>query len=137
VFKKDAPPEQTIENSPETYATRLGIKSGAIVVPNKNQNGAVLIHSILVSNYGLNVTQYPPGTGPDDYKGAITDSETLFTYGNETANLLDAIKNPKGKKVGRTIYHGITYGDSQNSDPDTGQAVENCMRTKLGLPTRS
>jgi len=130
VMKKDTPNEQTLDNSPVAIGQALGIRSGTIVAPSKNYDGAVVLNSLLIENYGLPYKLMRPS--PDNpYPGAITDEETLFTYGHESANLLDAKKNPKGKMVNGKRELGRTYGDPNNDDPDTGRQVEDCMKAKI------
>jgi hypothetical protein len=61
----------------------------------------------------------------------------MIIYGHELANLLDYRLNPKGKNGRRP---GQVYGSpsiidpatGKLTDPDTGQAMENCIKRKLG-----
>jgi len=130
VFKKDAPVEQTLKNSPTVIGEPIGGKAGTIVAPSKNYDGAIVINSLLVRNYGLKYKLYGPSPENPFPAESITDEETLITYGHELANLLDARKNLKGKMVDGVRELGRTYGNPDADDPDTGQAVEDCMKRK-------
>ena len=64
------------------------------------------------------------------------DSMVMFTYGHELANLLDYRMNPKGKngKPPGFVYGtpGIDPTTNRRRDADTGQAMEDCMKKRLG-----
>jgi YD repeat-containing protein len=140
VFGKDAPVEQTLENSPLTVQStnqrmkditgnqKAKVIAGTITPPNKKDpDGAVHILADFVNNYGL--------VDKIEIEGDKYDvvTQTMMTYAHETANLLDARKNPKGKKVNGTERKpGYVYGDPNDAhDKDTGQAVEKCMIRKI------
>jgi hypothetical protein len=128
VFGKDAPETQTKENAPtlitietsNTLKTRTKFKGhgnvvGTIDIPQKGKAGAIKIAEEIAVHYGpLSAYEF----------------ETLITYAHELANLLDYRRNPKGKDGKQP---GFVYG-KPGSDPDTGQAVEECMKKKLNNP---
>ena len=68
---------------------------------------------------------------------SANDALALMTSGHELANLLDHRINPKGK-YGRPpdqVYGSPSILDPATgnpTDPDTGQAMENCMKRKPG-----
>jgi len=135
VFGKDAPASQTLGNAPrlitsessQTLKTKSGAETrgtviGIIVPPKKGNGGAIEISEGQAYFYGTN---------------AANDAIILMTYGHELANLLDYRINPKGKNGKRP---GQVYGSPSiidpitgyPTDPDSGQAMENCMKRKQG-----
>ncbi|HEX3250603.1 MAG TPA: DUF4214 domain-containing protein [Pyrinomonadaceae bacterium] len=135
VFGKDAPESQTLANAPalnteqtsETLKRRSraetsGTVVGTIEPPKKGKGGAIYISEGTASFYGTN---------------AANDAEALMTYGHELAVLLDYRINPKGKdgKPAGQVYGTPSVIDpftNRPTDPDTGQAMENCIKRKLG-----
>jgi RHS repeat-associated protein len=135
VFGKDAPSTQTLANAPElstveisqTLRTRAGAETkgtviGTIDPPKKGKGGMIRISEGAAYFYGTN---------------SANDALALMTYGHELAVLLDYRINPKGKNGRRP---GQVYGSPSTidpvtgnpTDPDTGQAMENCIKRKLG-----
>jgi hypothetical protein len=93
-----------------------GLPSGSVVPPKKGKGGAIKIAYEYAQFYGAGVSGI-----------ANNDAEVMMTYGHELAVLLDMRKNPKGKN-GKAA--GFVYG-RPGVDPDTGQAMEDCMKFRL------
>ncbi len=135
VFGKDAPGSQTLSNAPElntaessqTLKTRAraitnGTVVGTITPPRKGKGGVILISEGAAYFYGTN---------------AANDAEALMTYGHELAVLLDLRINPNGKngKPPGQVYGQPSKIDpvtGQRTDPDTGQAMEDCIKKSSG-----
>ena len=129
VFGKDAPAKQTIDNAPNLDTQKnkntLGRKAGlpghrptGITINSKEDNKSRTIYMAYETAYYY----FDKATFTRD-DGVETSNylEAIYTYAHETANRLDIDKNKTA----------TTYGSSANGDPDTGQAVELCMRKKL------
>jgi len=133
VFGKDAPGEQTLENAPTlnvsetaaTLKTRVGSHTrgtvvGTIIPPKKGKGGGIEIAEENAYIYGF---------------GGANDELVMMIYGHELANLLDMRMNPKGKNGKRAgeVYGrpGAAPAPGEPHDPDSGQAMEDCMTRKL------
>jgi RHS repeat-associated protein len=135
VFGKDAPAAQTLANAPalntaesaqtlkkRTGAETIGRVVGTIDPPKKGKGGGIYISEGIAYFYGTN---------------AANNAEALITYGHELAVLLDYRINPKGKngKPPGQIYGKPSTIDpitNNPTDPDTGQAMEDCIGRKPG-----
>jgi len=133
VFGKDAPESQTLANAPElntaessqTLKKRSRAETTGTVVGTvdlkKGKGGRIYISEGTANFYGTN---------------AANDTEALITYGHELAVLLDLRINPKGKngKPPGQVYGKPSTIDpitKSPTDPDTGQAMEDCIGRKL------
>ena len=101
--------------------TGHGTVVGTIDPPKNGKGGVVKIAEEFAVHYGpLSAYQL----------------DVMMTYGHELANLLDHRINPKGKngRLPGQVYGSPSIIDpttGKRTDPDTGQAVENCMKRKL------
>ncbi len=134
VFGTDAPAQQTLANAPklnteessETLKRRTGTETNGIVVgtiipPEKGKGGGIRISEWGAFVYGTN---------------AADNDLVLIVYGHELANFLDYRINPKGKngKPPGQVYGKPSTIDpitNHQTDPDTGQAMEDCIKGKL------
>ena len=134
VFGKDAPAAQMLANAPElntaetseTLKRRTGAETKGTVVgtiiPAKNGKGE-----------GIRISE---GTAYFYGTTGANDDLVLIIYGHELANLLDYRINPKGKngKPPGQVYGKPSIMDpptGKRTDPDTGQAMEDCIKGKL------